>query len=360
MVLTFFLLADYALQQFSGVFSHSTQKLVMPGLFPYWCKSSTVAGKQQGIPLWQGAGMRCTCGKQRGQACGRCSGGTRPQPSKGGMGRMCQQRGGHLQRKEGRCLALLEVTDEPRLRGAGLGSKAVRTDSFQVRLEPRSHRVRGIICSWEDVKRVIRDSRQRGAGVALLSWTVYKIHPYVSTCFLQQWNKAEIGLGTLRKLMHLVFGLPPVPEGENQTFRAPTRLVLEERLWQTRVLRVEKQLSHHFRFCQGMRHRAGGQVKERSPERNPTTSSARQKMSQWESEGSRGRCFSSPHPQPFRSRASCPKGQPAQDTCQEHPGESQSRSARGQGHFRAPGLSGREPKHSSRARVQPRRWIRGL
>lgn len=168
MVLTLFLLADYALQQFSGVFSHSTQKLVMPGLFLYWCKNSTVAGKQRGIPLWQGAGMGCMCGKQRGQARGRCSGGTWPQPSKGGMVHMCQQRGGRLQRKEGRCLALLEATDEPQLRGARLGIKAVRTDSFQVRSEPRSQRVHGIICSSEDVKRVIRDSRQQGAGVALL------------------------------------------------------------------------------------------------------------------------------------------------------------------------------------------------
>lgn len=42
--------------------------------------------------------------------------------------------------------------DEPQLRGAGFGIMAAQTDSFQVRLEPRSQRVRGIIWSSKDVK----------------------------------------------------------------------------------------------------------------------------------------------------------------------------------------------------------------
>lgn len=203
MVLTLFLLADYALQQFSGVFSYSTQKPLMPGLFLYWCKNSTVAGKQQGVPLGQGAGVGWMCGKQQGQRWGRCSGGAWPQPWEE---EMCQQEARHLQRKGREYPMLLGVT-EMNCSSEGLGSV-----SWQCKHTALSQRVRAIICSSKVVKRVMRDSRQWGASVLLL-WMAYKTFLCVSTCFLHQWTKTKNGLGTLRKMMHLFFSFPHLRRG---------------------------------------------------------------------------------------------------------------------------------------------------
>lgn len=70
------------------------------------------------------------------------------------MVRRCQQEGEHLQRKEGGRVPSTSVShrDELQLGGAGFGIMAVQTDSFQVRLEPRSQRVHEIICISKDVK----------------------------------------------------------------------------------------------------------------------------------------------------------------------------------------------------------------
>ena len=187
MVLTLFLLADYALQQFSSVFSCSTQKLVCAWSFPLWMRElhsswqaarrTSLTGSWDGLHVWKAAGVgmrevlrRCLATAMRRRNCTHVPA-ERWAPTEERR-RVLSTAGSHR--------------DELQLRGAGFGIMAVQTDSFQVRLEPRSQRVHGIICSSKDVKRVMKDSRQQVAGVLLWLRTVYKTFPCVSTCFLHQ------------------------------------------------------------------------------------------------------------------------------------------------------------------------------
>lgn len=89
-------------------------------------------------------------------------------------------------------------------RGAGYGITAVQTDSFQVRLEPRSLRVHEIICSSKDVKE-LWGIAGNGVHVCCYGCGWCTRHFPVSTCFLHQWSKKEFGLGILGRLLHLFF-----------------------------------------------------------------------------------------------------------------------------------------------------------